>query len=99
MKDVNTLRSRVRVLDGLSCLCIHLDFRLELAALRKSLSRLGERFRRSRLFDLGLCLRFDLSRSFARFRRTGDIDLLRLRERPIFDVFEYFLQKFGNANV
>jgi hypothetical protein len=71
--------------------CIHLDFLLEPPALsRKSLSLLCERFRRSRLFDLSLCFLFDLSRSLARLRRTGDRDLLLLLERPILDVCELF---------
>lgn len=78
---------RERVVGSTSIVFIHLDFLLELPpASRKSLSRslLVERnFRLSRLFDLGLCLRLDLSRSFALLRRTGDKDLLRLLERPI----------------
>lgn len=60
---------------------IHLDFRLKPLE-RKS--RLEERFRRSRLFDLRF--RLDLSRSFARLRRTGETDLLLLLDRPIVDV-------------
>lgn len=72
---------------------IHLDFLLEPPAPRKSLSLLVERFRLSRLFDLNLCFRFDLSRSLARLRRTGDNDLLLLLERPILNVFEEFLKK------
>lgn len=86
---VNTLH--FKTLRGWVHSFIHLDFRLEPPAPRKSLSRLGERFRRSRLFDRSLCFRFDRSRSFARFRRTGDIDLLLLLERPICEYFS--LQK------
>lgn len=84
MMDVNTLHFDRVIQDWVdSSSFIHLDFRLELPAPRKSLSRLAERFLRSRLFDLSLCFRLDLSRSFARLRRTGEVDLLLLLERPI----------------
>lgn len=92
MMDVNTLHFE-RVIEGWVThrSFIHLDFRLEPPA-RRSLSRLAERFRRSRLFDLSLCFRLDLSRSLARLRRTGDVDLLLLLERPISYVCELFLK-------
>ena len=78
--DVNTLHFKsTRV--GRVIHFIHLDFRLELEGPpRKSRSRLNERFLLSRLLDL-LCFRFDLSRSFARLRRTGVKLLLLLLER------------------
>jgi hypothetical protein len=78
------------------CSFIHLSFRLELPA---SLSLLKERGRLSRLFDLSRFSRFlfDLSRSFARLRRTGETDLLL--ERPIEDLTRALFVKSEIRNV